>query len=180
MRRRGDSPGDRRWPSWRPRCGRRLRGEKAPSHSRGEACTRSNKSLSGHLRSRLTEASLIFPVFLRLPLPPTILSLFLPSKIHGDNRGTRIIIVILLVSSPRLINPPPRFDRRYDDTFSFSAITVETLIILVEKGNKYCGEIGFLANTYFSSVYARYDREGLSVSCIHLRLNVKCNSRGED
>lgn len=114
------------------------------------------------------------------PPPPSYhpLSLFLPSKIHGDNRGTRIIIVILLVSSPRLINPPPRFDRRYDDTFSFSAITVETLIILVEKGNKYCGEIGFLANTYFSSVYARYDREGLSVSCIHLRLNVKCNSRG--
>lgn len=70
----GDSWGGTQigWPSWRPRCGRRLRGEKAPSHSRRGRRKRSNKSLSGHLRSRLTEASLIFPAFCGPPLLPPL------------------------------------------------------------------------------------------------------------
>lgn len=49
--------------SWRPRCGRRLR-EEAPSHTASRRAP-SNKTLSGHLRSRPSGASLIFPTFCR-------------------------------------------------------------------------------------------------------------------
>lgn len=49
--------------SWRPRCGRRLR-EEAPSHTASGRAP-SNKTLSGHLRSRPSVRSVTnFPVFL--------------------------------------------------------------------------------------------------------------------
>lgn len=92
----GDSPGD---PFGR-RGARGVVGASAARRrrvTRGEACTRSNKSLSGHLRSRLTEASLIFPAFCSSPFRTIPSSL---SSKSSDNRGTRIIIVVVVILLP--------------------------------------------------------------------------------
>lgn len=89
-------------PSWRPRCGRRLRGRKG-AESLG--AKRVQQKFKRALKKPADRSVTNFPGFLRL-----LLLLHLCPSLVEDNRGTRIIIVVILLVPPlRLIKLPDDF-----------------------------------------------------------------------